>query len=73
MFFPFPSLRTQKEVRFQTNFCQNEDGFPKLLRACIVCLRIRSQLEYEGREFIEHGTEKCVMTVYIGSSPHHVE
>jgi hypothetical protein len=28
---------------------------------------------YDGREFIEHGTEKCVMTVYIGSSLHHVE
>jgi hypothetical protein len=61
------------EVRCQSSFCQNEDGFPKLLRACTVCLRIRSQPEYDGREFIEHGTEKCVVTVYIGSSPHHVE
>jgi hypothetical protein len=61
------------EVRCQTNFCQNEDGFPKLLRACTVRLRIRSQLEYDGHEFIEHGIEKCVVTVYIGSSPHHVE
>jgi hypothetical protein len=61
------------EVRCQTNFCQNEDGFPKLLRACTVRLRIRSQPEYDGREFGEHGTEKCVVTVYIGSSPHHVE
>jgi hypothetical protein len=71
--FPFPSLRSQMEVRCQTSFCQNEGGFPKLLRACIVRLGIRSQLEYDGREFIEHGTEKCVVTVYIGSSPHHVE
>jgi hypothetical protein len=61
------------EVHCQTNICQNEDGFPKLLRACTVCLRIRSQPEYDGREFIEHGTKKCVVTVYIGSSPHHVE
>jgi hypothetical protein len=61
------------EVRCQTSFCQNEDGFPKLLRACTVRLGIRSQLEYDGREFVEHGTEKCVVTVYIGSSPHHVE
>jgi hypothetical protein len=61
------------EVRCQTSFCQNEDGFPKLLKACIVRLRIRSQPEYDGREFIEHGTEKCVVTVYIGSSLHHVE
>jgi hypothetical protein len=61
------------EVRCQTSFCQNEDGFPKLLRACTVRLGIRSQPEYDGREFVEHGTEKCVMTVYIGSSPHHVE
>jgi hypothetical protein len=71
--FPFPSLRSQMEVRCQTSFCQNEDGFPKLLRACTVRLRIRSQPEYDGREFIEHGTEKCVVIVYIGSSPHHVE
>jgi hypothetical protein len=61
------------EVRCQTSFCQNEDGFPKLLRACIVRLEIRSQPEYDGHEFVEHGTEKCVMTVYIRSSLHHVE
>jgi hypothetical protein len=71
--FPFPSLRSQREVQCQTSFCQNEDGFPKLLRACTVRLGIRSQPEYDGREYIEHGTEKCVLTVYIGSSPHHVE
>jgi hypothetical protein len=73
MLSPFPSLRSQMEVRCQTSFCQNEDGFPKLLRACIIRLGIRSQPEYDGREFVEHGTKKCVMTVYIGSSPHHVE
>jgi hypothetical protein len=61
------------EVRYQTSFCQNEDGFPKFLRACTVRLGIRSQPKYDGREFVEHGTEKCVVTVYIGSSPHHVE
>jgi hypothetical protein len=73
MLSPFPSLRSQMEVRCQTSFCQNEDGFPKLLRACTVHLRIRSQPKYDGREFVEHGIEKCVVTVYIGSSPHHVE
>jgi hypothetical protein len=61
------------EVCCQTSFCQNEDGFPKLLRACTVRFEIRSQPEYDGREFIEHGTEKCVVTVYIGSSMHHME
>jgi hypothetical protein len=61
------------EIYCQTNFCENEDGFPKLLRACTVRLGIRSQPEYDGREFVEHGTEKCVVTVYIGSSPHHEE
>jgi hypothetical protein len=61
------------EVRCQTSFCQNEDGFPKLLRACIVHLGIRSQPEYDGREFVEHGIEKCVVTVYIGSSLRHIE
>jgi hypothetical protein len=44
-----------------------------LLRACTVRLGIRSQTDYDGREFVEHGTEKCVVTVYIGSSLHHVE
>ena len=73
MLSPFPSLRSQMEVRCQTNLCQNEDGFPKLLRACTVCLGIRSQPEYDGREFVEHGPEKSVVTVYIGSSLHHVE
>jgi hypothetical protein len=47
------------EVRCQTSFCQNEDGLTKLLRACTVRLRIRSQPEYDGREFVEHGIEKC--------------
>jgi hypothetical protein len=61
------------EAYSQTSFCQNEDGFPKLLRACTVRLEIRSQPEYDGHEFVEHGTEKCVVTVYIGSSPHHVK
>jgi hypothetical protein len=70
---PFPSLRSQMEVRCQTSFCQNEDGFPKLLRACTVRLGIWSQLEYDGREFIDYGIEKCVIIVYIGSSSHHVE
>jgi hypothetical protein len=73
MFSSFPSLISQMEVHCQTSFCQNEDGFPKLLRACTVRLGIRSQPEYDGREFVEHGTEKCVVTVYIGSSPHHME
>jgi hypothetical protein len=73
MLFPFPSLRSQMEVRCQTSFCQNEEGFPKLLRACTVRLEIRKQPEYDGHEFVEHVTEKCVVAVYIGSSPHHVE
>jgi hypothetical protein len=61
------------EVHCQTSYCQNEDGFPKLLRACTFHLGIKSQPEYDGREFVEHGTEKCVVTVYIGSSLQHVE
>jgi hypothetical protein len=73
MFPPFLSLRRHMGVHCQTSFCRNEDCFPKLLRACTVRLGIRSQLEYTGREFIEHGTKKCVVTVYIGSKLHHVE
>jgi hypothetical protein len=30
------------EVCCQTNFCQNEDGFPKLLRACTIRQHHRS-------------------------------
>jgi hypothetical protein len=73
MLSPFPSLRSQMEVHCQTSFCQNDDGFPKLLRACTVRLGIRSQPEYDGREFVEHDIEKYVVTLYIGSSPLHVE
>src|SRR5579859_5705827 len=61
------------EVRYNTSYCLNEDGFPKLLRACTARLGIQSRPEYDGREFVEHGTEKCVVTVYIGPSPHHEE
>jgi hypothetical protein len=44
MLSPFPSLRSQMEVQCQTSFCQNEDGFLKLLKACTVRLGIRSLL-----------------------------
>jgi hypothetical protein len=44
-----------------------------LLKACTSRLKIRSQPEYDGREFIEHGIEKGVVIVYIGSRLHHVE
>jgi hypothetical protein len=31
-------------------------------------LGINDHLEYEGREYIEHETERCEVTVYIGKS-----
>jgi hypothetical protein len=31
-------------------------------------LRIKDHLEYEGREYIEHETERCEVTVYVGKS-----
>jgi hypothetical protein len=58
MFSSFPSLKSRMEIRCQASYCQNEDGFPKLLRACSARLGIRSQPEYEGREFIEHDTKE---------------
>jgi hypothetical protein len=70
-----PFLLSEVRWRFAAKpaFARMKMVSPKLLRACIVHLGIRSQPEYDGREFVEHGTEKCVVTVYIGSNPHHVE
>jgi hypothetical protein len=31
-------------------------------------LGVKDRLEYEGRKYMKHGTERCKVTVYIGKS-----
>ena len=61
------------EASCKTSYCLKVDGFPKLLRLCTARLGIQRRPEYDGREFVEHGIEKCVVTVHIGASPHYDE
>lgn len=51
-----------------TSTCQDIEGFPKLLYTTTQWLGIRDRPQYEGCEFIEHGIERCEVTVYIGKS-----
>jgi hypothetical protein len=43
-------------------------GFPKLLYATMQRLGIQERLEYEGREYEQHDTECCEVTIYIMKS-----
>ncbi|XP_039778425.1 uncharacterized protein LOC120645740, partial [Panicum virgatum] len=56
-----------------TTYCINEDGFPKVLYAATVRLGIPERPEYIGREFMEHGTESCEVTIQIGASDKYLE
>ena len=49
-------------------YCLNVEGFPRILHATVQKLEVRDRPEYEGREYEEHGTERCEVTVYIGKS-----
>jgi hypothetical protein len=51
-----------------SSYCLNTEGFPKILYAILQKLGIRERPEYEGREYMKHGTERCKVTVYIGKS-----
>jgi hypothetical protein len=42
--------------------------FPKILYATLQKLGVKDHPEYEGHEYIKHGTERCEVTVYIGKS-----
>ena len=50
------------------SYCLSVEGFPKLLYATMQKLGIKDRPEYEGREYEEHETERCEVTVYIGKS-----
>jgi hypothetical protein len=56
-----------------TTYCINEDGFPKVLYAATLRLGIPERPEYVGREFMEHGTESCEVTVHIDASDKFLE
>ena len=51
-----------------SSYCLNVEGFPRILHATLQKLRVKDHPEYEGREYEEHGTEQCEVTVYIGKS-----
>jgi hypothetical protein len=51
-----------------SNYCLNTEGFPKILYATLQKLKVKDRPEYEGREYMKHGTERYKVTVYIGKS-----
>ena len=51
-----------------SSYCLNIEGFPRILHATLHKLRVKDRLEYEGREYEVHGTERCEVTIYIGKS-----
>jgi hypothetical protein len=51
-----------------SSYCLGIEGFPKLLYATMQKLGIKDRSEYEGREYKEHETKRCEVTVYIGKS-----
>ena len=51
-----------------SSYCIHTQGFPQLLYTTMQSLGIRERPEYGGREYEEHGTERCEVTVYIDKS-----
>ena len=51
-----------------SSYCLHTEGFPKLLYATKQRLGIQERPKYECREYEEHGTERCEVTVYIAKS-----
>jgi hypothetical protein len=52
----------------RTSYCSEVEGFPHLLRSCVLHMGIRKKPEYIWKEYRENGTEKCSMAVYLGES-----
>jgi hypothetical protein len=40
-----------------SSYCLNTEGFPKILYATLQKLSVQEHPEYEGREYMKHGTE----------------
>jgi outer membrane murein-binding lipoprotein Lpp len=51
-----------------TSYCSEVEGFPHLLRSCVLRMGIRKKPEYVWKEYLENGMEKCSMAVYLGES-----
>jgi hypothetical protein len=51
-----------------SSYYLNIKGFPKILYATLQKLGVNDRTEYEGYEYMKHGTEWCEVTVYIGKS-----
>jgi hypothetical protein len=56
------------EEVWTSSYCLNVEAFPKLLYATMQRLEIKGHPEYEGREYIEHETERCEVTVFVRKS-----
>ena len=59
------------EEGFVTCYYLEEEGFPKLLAACMQRFGIKSRPEYDSSEYEEYGTLRCEMNVHIGRSRDH--
>ena len=53
---------------WDSSYCLNVEGFPRILHATLQKLRVKYRPEYEGREYQKHGTDRCEVTIYIGKS-----
>ena len=51
-----------------SSYCQNTEGFSKILYATLQKLGVKDRPEYEGYEYEKHGTEQCEVIVYIRKS-----
>ena len=51
-----------------STYCLNIVGFPRILHATVQKLEVKDHPKYEGREYEEHDTERCEVTVYIRKS-----
>jgi hypothetical protein len=51
-----------------SSYCLNTEGFPKVLYTTLQKLGVRERPVYQGREYMELGTERCEVTVYMGKS-----
>jgi hypothetical protein len=51
-----------------SSYCLNTEGYLKILYATLQKLGVKDCPEYEGHEYMKHGTERCKITIYIGKN-----
>jgi hypothetical protein len=61
------------ENDWTTTYYNHEEGFPEVLHATTVRLGIPGRPKYVGQEYVEHGTERCEVMVYISVTDKFVE